>query len=62
MKTNALKAEMAKNGVNIGELAKHMGIGRATMGKKLRTGKFGLDEVNEMIRFLKIENPAEIFF
>jgi len=33
-----------------------------TLGRKLRAGVFGTDEVEKLIDVLNIENPNEIFF
>ena len=59
---NELRAYMARNGMTQGQVAKSMGISEPTFGRKLKNGKFYIDEVNKMISILKINNPSTIFF
>lgn len=62
MNTNALKAEIVKNGLTYEQTAKKIGISETTFWRRMRAGNFGLDEANRLIKLLGIENPAEIFF
>ena len=59
---NALRAEMARNGVTQKELAKTVGISEKTFILKMKKGVFGSDEIEAMIILLKIEKPEAIFF
>lgn len=59
---NKLKGKMVEKGYTIKKMAVELGIHKDTLGRKLRTGKFGTDEVSKFIEVLDIDNPAEIFF
>lgn len=59
---NKLKGKMVEKGYTIKAMAVELGIHKDTLGRKLRAGKFGTDEVSKLIDVLDIENPAEIFF
>ena len=59
---NALRAEMARNGVTQKELAKTVGISEKTFILKMKKGVFGTDEAQIIIDTLGIRNPSEIFF
>ena len=62
LNANALRAEIARNGMTQGEVAKSIGISRATFSKKMRSNGFGIDEADKLIRLLGIQNPGAIFF
>ena len=58
-----LKAAMVLAGVNGKTLANALNINESTFYRKMNAdGDFTRSEINEIIRVLKIENPAEIFF
>lgn len=57
-----LRGRMAEKGFTQKELAMKIGINDKTLGRKMKTGCFGIDEMNSLIKVLDIENPAEIFF
>ena len=59
---NKLKGKMVEKGYTIKEMAVELGVHKDTLGRKLRAGKFGTDEVEKFIEVLGIENPVEIFF
>lgn len=59
---NKLKGKMVEKGYTNKKMASVLGIHKDTLGRKLRAGKFGTDEVSKFIEVLDIENPAEIFF
>ena len=59
---NALRAEMARNGITQKELTKMVGISEKTFILKMKKGVFGTDEAQIMIDTLGIKNPSEIFF
>lgn len=60
--TDDLLGLMAKNHVSQKEMAKKIGITPKTFGIKLKNGVFGSDEIEIMIKVLKIKNPIAIFF
>ena len=60
--TDDLLGLMAKNHVSQKEMAKKIGITPKTFGVKLKNGVFGSDEIEIMIKVLKIKNPIAIFF
>lgn len=62
MNANALRAEIVKNGLTCEQTAKRIGMSETTFWRRMRSGNFGLDEANRLIKLLRIENPAEIFF
>ena len=53
---------MAKHHITRKEMAAKLGIAPKTFSLKLEKGVFGSDEIEIMIKELKIENPADIFF
>lgn len=59
---NALRGEIARNGMTQKAVAKRIGMTPTTFSKKLKEGSFGIDECDDMIALLGIQNPAEIFF
>ena len=59
---NALRAEMARNGVTQKELAKAIGISEKTFISRMRRGAFGTDEAQVIVKVLKLKNPTPIFF
>lgn len=59
---NALKGEIAKNGKSQLDIAEHLGMTPKTFYAKMKKGVFDSDEIFEMIKFLSISNPIEIFF
>ena len=62
MNANALRAEIVKNGLTCEQTAKYIGMSETTFWRRMRSGNFGLDEANKLIKLLRIKNPAEIFF
>lgn len=57
-----LRAVMALRGISGKELAKQLKIDESTFYRKMKTGNFSRDEINNIIEFLKIEDPKPIFF
>lgn len=56
-------AQMTLRDVSKKELADYLEINEATLYRKINNdGYFTRQEINKMIEFLRIENPAEIFF
>nr|DAG44583.1 MAG TPA: antitoxin [Caudoviricetes sp.]DAP79811.1 MAG TPA: antitoxin [Caudoviricetes sp.] len=62
IKTNDLRGEIAKNGYSQAEMAKKIGITPKTFYEKMAKGVFGSDEIEIMIKELKLEDPMAIFF
>lgn len=62
MNANALKAEIVRNGLTYEQTARGIGMSETTFWRRMRSGNFGLDEANRLIKLLSIKNPAEIFF
>ena len=55
---------MVENGYTIATLAREIGISNATLSTRLNNnpGSFTQDEMQVLVRVLKIENPSDIFF
>ena len=62
MNISKLKGIMAEHGYSGTKLAIEADMNIETMRRKLRTGKFGIDEAAKIARILSIDNPGEIFF
>lgn len=60
--TNEIKACIARKGTTQEATAKACGIAPKTFYLKMKKGVFGTDEVEKMIDYLDIQNPAAIFF
>lgn len=59
---NELKAQMVRKGFTQEQLAREIGIAPKTLYLKMKSGKFGTDEVQEIMRVLEISDPTPIFF
>lgn len=44
------------------DVAKAIGMSPRTFGNKLKKGVFGSDEIDAMVDYLNIDEPANIFF
>lgn len=56
-------AQLALSGVTLRELAAKLGINETTLYRKLNDdGRFSRKEINEIIDFLRIDDPTPIFF
>lgn len=62
IRTDELRGVIAKNGYSQSDVAKMLGITPKTFYGKMKKGVFGSDEIEIMIKKLKIENPMPIFF
>ena len=62
IKTNELRGIIAKEGLSQSTVAKELGITPKTFYSKMAKGIFGSDEIETMIKILKIEKPMDIFF
>lgn len=56
------RAQLARKGYTQRRLAMEIGVSDNTMTHKIKTGKFTLDEANDIVRILQIEDPVPIFF
>lgn len=60
---NRFLAQMTLKGVTKKELAQYLGINELTLYRKINNdGSFTRAEINKIITFLHIEDPAAIFF
>ena len=62
IRTDELRGVIAKNGYSQSDVAKMLGITPKTFYEKMKKGVFGSDEIEIMIKKLRIENPMPIFF
>ena len=44
------------------QVAKEIGMSEKTFCMKMKSGKFGLDEADKMIKVLNIQEPTRYFF
>lgn len=61
MKADLLRAEIARAGKTQDWLAKKLGITPPVLSKKIREGRFGVDEAERITELLGIRDPGEIF-
>ena len=57
-----LKAEMVRSGYTQDALAAELGITARTFSSRLKTGDFGVKEIEIMIKKLNLKDPFAIFF
>lgn len=65
MDINDLKAEIVRNGMQMGEFAKAVGITTPTLARRLNNPNgFSLEELTRIIKILKLDNEKamDIFF
>lgn len=62
IRTNDLRAEIARNGLSQKDVAAMIGITPKTFYEKMDRGIFGSDEIQIMIDKLHIADPVSIFF
>ena len=60
--TVKLKAATYAAGYTQGSLAEEIGLHQSSYSERLRNGNFRRAEIEAIMRILRIENPAEIFF
>jgi hypothetical protein len=60
--TDKLRGVIAERGLSQRKVAEHLGMTGKTFYTKMKKGVFDSDEMSEMISFLNIPNPGEIFF
>lgn len=61
IKTDELRGIIAKNNLSQAKVAEVLGITPKTFYEKMNRGVFGSDEIEAMIRLLKIDDPVAIF-
>lgn len=59
---NEFKAALARKGYTQTRLAKEIGMSTKTLYLKMKTGKFGCNEVERIMQVLDLKNPVPIFF
>ncbi len=59
---NALRGEIARNGLTQKDVAKMLNISEKTFISRMKRGIFGTDEVEILVDNLKIKKPMDIFF
>ena len=59
---NALRGEIARNGLTQKDVAKLLNISEKTFISRMKSGVFYTNEVQILIEKLNITNPMEIFF
>ncbi len=57
-----LKGKIAESGLTQAALAKEIGMSETTFSRKMKSGKFGIEDAEKMIIVLDIKNPSSIFF
>ena len=58
-----LRAQLVRKGVSVKELCQHLGIDESTFYRKIKAdGAFTRKEINDIMDYLKIEDPMKIFF
>ena len=62
LNANALRAEIARNGMTQSQVAERIGISATTFSKKMKNNGFGIDEADKLISLLGIQDPGAIFF
>lgn len=62
IRTDELRGIIAKNGLSQTDVARLIGITPKTFYEKMKIGVFGSDEIQIMIKELRIEDPVSIFF
>lgn len=61
--TKRFKAQLVLRGITNKMLAERLGINESTLYRKINAdGDFSREEINIMIDYLSIDNPADIFF
>lgn len=60
--TDKLRGIIVERGETQSSVAEYLGISSNTMTAKMKAGVFRSDEIEKMIKFLKIHSPMPIFF
>lgn len=62
VQTEQLKWEIAARGMTPDEVAWHLGMSERCFARKLKTGKFGSEDILELTALLELKHPEGIFF
>lgn len=62
VQVNKLRGIIAEKGLSQTDVAKEIGITPKTFYDRMKTGVFGSDEIEIMIKLLDIKDPISIFF
>ena len=62
IRTDELKGIIAKKGLSQSKVSAEIGITPKTFYDKMKKGIIDSDEIDIMIKYLKIDNPVDIFF
>lgn len=60
--TNRLKGIIVQNGLTQQKVAQYLNIAPKTFYAKMKSAKFGSDEMEKMVELLHIEDPNGVFF
>lgn len=60
--TDKLRGIISEKGTSQFQVAKHLGVTPKTFYCKMKKGVFDSDEITEMIAYLDIRDPIDIFF
>ena len=61
MNAAKLRGVIAERGKTQNDVAIAIGITPRTFYAKMKSGHFGVDEAEKMVKYLDIQNPADIF-
>jgi len=59
--TDKLRSIIAERGLSQRKVANHLKIAEKAFYSKMKKGVFDSDEMAEMVSFLSVEDPSEIF-
>lgn len=62
IRVDLLRGKFAEKGYSQSQIAKMLGITPKAFYDKMKRGVFRSDEMQQMVDFVGIENPIEIFF
>ena len=62
VQTEKLKWEIGAQSLTHAQVAWHLGISEQCFAKKLRTGRFGTQDIQMLTELLDLECPEDIFF
>lgn len=62
IKTNEIKAAMARKGMTQRDVAEAIGVSLKTFCNKMKKGVFKSDEIEQLIMLLDIKDPITVFF
>lgn len=58
--TNALRGKIVENGMTLEAFAKSIEMPSATLYRRMSRGVFSSDEIEKIIKVLRIDDPAEV--